>query len=72
MHFAFAQCERTLGGQPTSKHPPAAYPKAQEDSAHPKIRKVGSFCCPVLPVPLESDSVARFGPTALFWSNFRP
>ena len=34
--------------------------------------KVGSFCCPVLPVPLESDSVARFGPTALFQSNFRP
>ncbi len=27
--------------------------------------KVGSFCCPVLPVPLESPSVARRGPTAL-------
>jgi hypothetical protein len=28
-------------------------------------REVGSFCCPVLPEPLESPSVARRGPTAL-------
>ncbi len=35
-----------------------------------KERKVGSFCCPALPVPLESDSVARFGPTALKLCNF--
>ena len=27
--------------------------------------EVGSFCCPVLPEPLESPSVARWGPTAL-------
>ena len=27
--------------------------------------RVGSFCCPVLPEPLESPSVARWGPTAL-------
>ena len=27
--------------------------------------KVGGFCCPVPPVPLESPSVARWGPTAL-------
>ena len=37
-----------------------------------KEGKVGSFCCPVLPVPLESASVARCGPTALFWCNVRP
>jgi len=24
--------------------------------------KVGSFCCPALPVPLDSASVARCGP----------
>ena len=28
--------------------------------------EVGSFCCPVLPVPLDSASVARCGPTAHF------
>jgi len=27
--------------------------------------KVGGFCCPVPPVPLESPSVARRGPAAL-------
>src|SRR3954451_5585708 len=35
-------------------------------------REVGSFCCPVLPVPLESPSVARWGPTALKLCNFSP
>jgi len=30
-----------------------------------QLKKVGSFCCPVLPEPLESPSVARWGPTAL-------
>ena len=29
------------------------------------VEEVGSFCCPVLPEPLESHSVARLGPTAL-------
>src|SRR3954469_14009675 len=35
-------------------------------------REVGSFCCPVLPKPLESPSVARWGPTALKLCNFSP
>jgi len=26
------------------------------------LRQVGSFCCPVLPEPLDSASVARCGP----------
>src|SRR6185369_14895270 len=35
-------------------------------------KKVGRFCCPALPEPLESPSVARWGPTALKLSNFSP
>src|SRR4029453_13075474 len=34
--------------------------------------KVGDFCCPASPVPLESPSVARWGPTALQLCNFNP
>src|SRR5215831_17303372 len=30
-----------------------------------EVAKVGRFCCPALPEPLESPSVARWGPTAL-------
>ena len=29
------------------------------------VKEVGDFCCPASPVPLESPSVARWGPTAL-------
>ena len=34
--------------------------------------KVGSFCCPVLPVPLESASVARCGPDRAKPCNLYP
>jgi len=34
--------------------------------------EVGDFCCPASPVPLESPSVARWGPTALKLCNFSP
>lgn len=33
---------------------------------------MGRFCCPALPVPLESPSVARWGPTALKLCNVSP
>jgi len=35
-------------------------------------REVGGFCCPAPPVPLESPSVARWGPTALKLCNVSP
>src|SRR5438270_1563046 len=35
-------------------------------------REVGDFCCPASPVPLESPSVARWGPTALKLCNVSP
>ena len=38
--------------------------KAARDAR--RARKVGSFCCPVLPVPLVSASVARLGPNRAF------
>jgi hypothetical protein len=34
-------------------------------NCHSSELEVGSFCCPVLPEPLDSPSVARWGPTAL-------
>ena len=34
--------------------------------------EVGGFCCPAPPVPLESPSVARWGPTALKLCNVCP
>src|SRR5919107_362087 len=39
---------------------------------HGREVKVGGFCCPAPPVPLESPSVARWGPTALKLYNLRP
>ena len=33
---------------------------------------MGGFCCPAPPVPLESPSVARWGPTALKLCNVSP
>ena len=37
-----------------------------------KEMAVGGFCCPAPPKPLESPSVARWGPTALLLRNVSP
>src|SRR6185436_10350464 len=72
-----AHGERSSGDSPRIER---AQPAAASNAPQPTVRpthqrmngKVGSFCCPVLPEPLESPSVARWGPTALKLYNVRP
>ena len=52
--------------------PSTGDPRDRADSKGSAVKKVGRFCCPALPEPLESPSVARWGPTALKLCNLRP